>query len=105
MMREQSAIPEVLGMPQFARLHPQIVFNLLPGPFVQAPRPARPFALPQTAQAFRLEAPHPSFYGSGMLAQPLGHLVTTDPLGREQNPVEAVVVARLLGACDLILQG
>jgi hypothetical protein len=105
MMREQFAVPQVLGMAQRPRLSPQIRLDLLPGGLVQPARSARSLALLQAAESSGFEPQNPAFDGRGMLSQQLGHFITTHALGGEQDSVKPVVVARLLGAGDLILQG
>ena len=48
---------------------------------------------------------HPIFNGARGVAQRAGSLSTAQALSDQQHAVEAVIVARLLGATDFILKG
>jgi hypothetical protein len=58
-------------------MDPQIPFQLLPVPVLDAARTALPLAFAQTRKATTLKPMHPPFDSRGVFAEPIGYLITT----------------------------
>jgi hypothetical protein len=52
-----------------------------------------------------LKTVHPVFHAARAIAQKAGHFGTTQTLGDQQNAVQAMVLARLIGTANLVLEG
>ncbi|HEV2454981.1 MAG TPA: hypothetical protein VGY98_12005 [Verrucomicrobiae bacterium] len=73
-------------------------------PGVQPAGPPRTLTVGQAAEAASLESVHPVFHRAGSITQKAGCLGATHALGDQQNAVQPMVVARLIGAAYLVLQ-
>jgi hypothetical protein len=73
--------------------------------FAQSPRATRSLTVNQTSEALLLKTTAPVSYGPRRISKNLGDLVATHPLGYKKNSVQPMIVARLLRAADLILDG
>jgi hypothetical protein len=104
MVRQQSTIPQILPVPQIPRMQPQVSFELFPSRVVQTPRTTFPLAFAQATKAARLKPMHPTFHGGGMLPKPVGDLITAMALADQQDAVQPVIVTRLIGPTNLLLQ-
>jgi hypothetical protein len=105
MMREQFAIPQILAVTQVPGMQPQVVLDLLPSLVVESPWPTSPLSFAQSSKAAPFEAMHPTLNRSRMFAEPVGDVITAMALTDEQYTVESMVVTRLIGTADLLLQG
>ena len=65
--------------------------------------PTRSFSFLQPREALALETAHPTLNGTGVLAQPVRHVVAAKAMADEQDSVQAMVVTRVLGASDFLL--
>ena len=101
---------EALSIPQVARQSrsfwrlPQYRSNDLKLGIIQASSSPATLVLHQSGQAIALEAPDPVFHSARSVAQQCGNLRTRHALSHQQNPVESMVITRLLAATNLILQ-
>jgi hypothetical protein len=104
MMSQQLPIPEVLGVAELAGRPPQISIHLRQLRQREPRRAARPLSFLQPGKASPLKSVHPTLHGRGILSQPLGDLVAVHALADEQQPMQAMVIARLVGTENLLLQ-
>ena len=104
MMSEQFSIPEVLGIAELAGGPPQVTVSLRQLRLRQSRRTPRPVSLFQSCKTAPLKSVHPTLHRRGILPQPLCRLVTIHALADEQQPVQAMLVARFLRAQNLLLQ-
>ena len=65
---------------------------------------ASPVSLYEARKPFVFKASHPVLHGSRRVTQQLRNLASRHPLGHQQNPVQPMIVPRLLGPPDLILE-
>jgi hypothetical protein len=105
MMSQQLAIPQIAVVTQVARMDAQVPLDFLPSPVVQAARTAFAWTFPQPVKTDPLEAMDPTLDRGGMFAKPFPHVITAMALANQQNSVQAMVVARLIRAADLLLHG
>ena len=102
---------EALAIPQVARQSrsfwrlTQYRSNDFKLGIIQASSSPATLVLHQSGQPFALEAPYPVFHSARGVAQQCGNLRARHALSHQQNPVESMVVTRLLAATNLILQG
>jgi len=47
---------------------------------------------------------HPPLNGGGVLAEPVGHVITAMPLAHQQHAMQTVIVTGFIGATDLLLE-
>ena len=66
---------------------------------------SRSLAFAQSVQAALLEAAHPALHRGPVLTEQIGDFAARLTGGHEQQPVQAMVVARLLASPDLLLNG
>jgi hypothetical protein len=102
---QQLTVPEVLAI------------TILPGRLTQClfqPRPLRganarrsTWALPveQSPKPIPIEPMHPPLDGHRVFAKVLGHVVTTQSVADQENPMQTVIIARFLRALNFLLQG
>jgi hypothetical protein len=105
MMGQQLAVPQIAGVTQVARMGAQVPFDFLPSPIIQPARTTFPRAFPQPVESTVFKAMNPTLDGRGMFAKPLANLIATMSLAHQQNSVQPMIVARLIGAADLLLEG
>jgi hypothetical protein len=104
MMGQELAVPQVLFITQVARMQAQIPLELLPGPILYATRPTFSLCLTQAGETAFLEPMHPPLNGGGVLAEPVGHVITAMPLAHQQHAMQTVIVTGFIGATDLLLE-
>jgi hypothetical protein len=98
------AIPEIPDQPRRRGSISQHPLHLLQLCCVQPSRSAWTLSLGQAGQPVLLELMHPSLHGARRVAQQPPHLRAGHPLCYQEHPMQAVVIARLLGPANLILQ-
>ena len=97
------AIPQP-GQPDRLGRAPKRPTHALQVGFGQPPRAALAGAFGQRRQAGVFEPAHPIFDGPRRIAQQLGDLRTGHALRDQQHAVQPVVVPRLAGSANLVLQ-
>ena len=102
--RQRFAIPQIAAQPGLPRRLAKSRADLFQLLLIQAPGPPSSLSLAQTYQALLLATANPILHRPRRVAQQPGHLGAGHSLGYQQHTVEAVVVAGILGASDLILQ-
>jgi hypothetical protein len=102
---EQLPVPEVLGVAELAWGAPQLPVHRVPLRDIEPPGAATPVPLVQPGEAAGLKPPYPAFDGARGLAEEIGDGVTGEPVRDQQDPVQPVIVAGLLGPQDFLLQG
>ena len=102
--RQRLAIPEGSAQPDLPRHLAKRCVDLCQLLLIQPPRPPRPLSLAQTRQALLLETANPILHRPRCVAQQPGHLRAGHSLRHKEHTMEAVVVAGILRASDLILQ-
>ena len=66
--------------------------------------PPRPIRIRQTGKSLLFKAVHPVSHGPRRISQYLSHLAATHTLGNQQQGVEPMVITRLIGSPDLVLE-
>ena len=102
---EQRAVPQMTGMTEFLRLASYVTPQRRPLLGVQrgGPTRTRPFA--QASQSVGFEAVHPSLHRPPIFAKQCGDLLAAVAAGDQQQPVQPMVVPRLIGPSDFLLDG
>jgi len=70
----------------------------------QARRPASAFPFSQASQASRFKPMHPILHRARRVPQHACGLAATQPLGDQENTMQAVIIARLIRTTNLILE-
>jgi len=105
MMTEQLPIPKVLRVAEFARRAAKVPVKPLKLSLVEQAWSSGAGRFLQPRETARLKALEPVFHGARTLAKELRHMVTALSGEHKQNPVEAMVIARLLGTENLLADG
>ncbi len=103
MMAEKLSIPEVLGVTDLAWRTAQVPAKGPQRSFVHGSGATRTGGLLETGETAPFEAAHPVLDGSGTVPEELRHFVTTFAGTDEQDPVEAMIITRILGPENLLL--
>jgi hypothetical protein len=103
MRREQLAVPRMASMTEFLRLASQVTPQRRPLRGVQRGRPTRTLTVAQAGQSMGVEAVHPSLYRPPILPKQFGDLLAAVAAGDQQQPVQPMVVPRLSGPSDFLL--
>ena len=102
--RQRLAIPKIDPHPGIARFFPQHSIDFFYLPFFQAARASGPLSFGQTRQALLIEAVNPIFNRTRCVAKQASHLRARHTLRNQQNSMQSVIVARLLGPLNFLLQ-
>lgn len=102
--RQHLAVPEDTGEADGRRRTAQYPVDLGQGLVVQRRRAARPFSFEQSSQAVPRKAVDPILHAARRITEQSGYVRAGHPLGHQQHAVQAVVVARLVRAANLVLQ-
>jgi hypothetical protein len=103
MMCKQSAIPEVLFVPKFPWVPPQIAVNGLPLRIAETPRTTFPFSFSEARKAALFETLNPAFHSAWVLPENITNLIAGEPLSYQQDPVQSVVIAGFFGSQNFLL--
>jgi hypothetical protein len=102
---KQFAIPQVRGMAEFPGGAPHIPPERRPLLGVKRGGTARSLPLAQPIQAMLLEPLDPALHRTRILSKRLGHLLAALTASNQQQAVQPVVVTRLVGADNFLLDG
>jgi len=102
--RQGFAIPQVDSHTRVARLASQHAVDLLDLLLAQTTGPTRPRFLHQSAQPLLFQPMHPILHRTCRVTQQSRHLRAPHALRHQQHAVQAVVVTRLFGPMNLLLQ-
>src|SRR5512140_1006824 len=105
MRREQLAVPQMTGMTEFLRRASQVTPQRRPLRGVQRGRPTRTLTVAQAGQSMGFEAFHPSLYRPPIFPEQFGDLLAAVAAGDQQQPVQPMIVPRLSGPSDFLLDG
>ena len=103
MMAEELSVPEVLGVTDLAWRAAQVPAKGPKSSFVHGRRATRTGGLLETDETTPFETAHPVLDGPGTVPEEFRHFVTTFAGIYEQDPVEAMVISRVLGPEYLLL--
>src|SRR6202158_3550349 len=104
-LRQQRPVPPIGCQAERPRGPAQIRCHLPPLTAIKLARPPGPLALAQALQAAVLESPDPTLHRAGILAEQSGNFPTRLPRRYQEQPMQAMIVTRLLAATDLLLYG
>ena len=102
--RQGLDIPKVDPHPRVTGLLPQYLVDFLEVLLIQPTGPPGTIAFYQPSQPLLIEMVHLIFDGPRCVTQPPRHLWTGHALCYQQDAVQAVIVAGLLGTLDILLQ-
>ncbi len=101
---ERLAVPDRARESHGGRRLPQHGVDLHALSLREAGRSPRPVVLRQPLQAVRFEAVHPVLHGARGIAQHHRHLRTRHAVRNHQQPVEPVIIPRLGGTTEFVLE-
>jgi hypothetical protein len=99
---QELPVPQIGRVSELAWGAAKLTRHTLPSAPIERTRTPGTLALPQAFEAPVLEALHPALHGAGILVEELGHRPGAFAFRHQQQPVQSVVVARFLGAGDLL---
>jgi hypothetical protein len=105
MITQKLSVPHVLPVAELPGRLAKILSDSGPRANVQGRRTARTATFLKACKPAPLKALHPILDGSSALAEQPGDLSTRKSRRDEQNSVQSVIIAGLLGTQDLLLQG
>jgi hypothetical protein len=105
MRREQLAVPQMTGMAKLLRVTSQVTPQRRPLLGVQRGRPTRTHPVAQACQSMGFESPHPALHRPPIFPKPFGDLLAAVAASDQQQPVQPMVVPRLIGSSDFLLDG
>src|SRR4029077_14793973 len=105
MHREQLAVPQMTGMTERLRIASQVTPQRGPLLGAQCARPTRTHPVAQACEAMGFEACHPALHRSSIFPKQVGALRATVPASDKQQPVQPMVVPRLIGSREFLLDG
>lgn len=105
MHREQLAVPQLTGMTEFLRLASQVTPQRRPLCGVQRGGPASTRPVAQAGRSMGFEPCHPALHRSSIFPKQVGNLMAAMAAGDQQQPVQPMVVPRLIGPSDFLLDG
>ena len=98
------SIPNVAPQPSLSRRLAEDRVQLLEMGFREPFGPPGSFSFPQPGQTFRFKPVHPVLHRSRCIAQQASRFGAGQALRHQQYAMQAVIIARLFGPTDLILQ-
>ncbi len=101
---QRLAVPQGSYQPNLPRCASENLVNLLKLNSVQASWPPCSFTVDQAGQTLIFKAAHPIFNGARSITQQSRNLRASHPLRYKEYCMQPMVVARLLGTADFILQ-
>ena len=104
-VRQELPVPEVLAITPVAGKAPQVTAHRRQLGLPELRGTTRSLSFLQPREAPALETVHPPLNRTGILAQPIGHLIAARAPADEQDSVQAMVVTRVLRASDFLLNG
>jgi hypothetical protein len=70
---------------------------------VQGGWPTQPHSVTQAAQSLGCKARHPALHRAAVFPNQVGDLLAAVAAGAQQQPVQSMVVARLIGSSDFLV--
>jgi hypothetical protein len=105
MRREQLAVPQMTGMPKLLRVASQVAPQRRPLLGAQRGGPTRTRPVTQAGQSLGFKARHPALHRSSIFPKHVGDLLAAVAAGDQQQPVQPMVVPRLIGPSEFLLDG
>jgi hypothetical protein len=102
-MAEKLSIPQRLIIPEITRRPTQIMPDSLADSFVHTGRTSRTRFFLESGKTTVFKAPHPVLNGAGTVPEQFSDLIATQSGTHQQDPVQTVIIARILGSHDFIL--
>jgi hypothetical protein len=103
MVRQQQAIPEVLGVSQFSGRTLDFVLQLLQVWDRKSTRASCPVSLPQSGESVGDEAMNPVFNCPGRVTEKMGCIIGARALEDVQDDIKSMKVAAFLGSGYFVL--
>jgi len=105
MRREQLAVPQMTGMTKLLWVASQVTSQRRPLLGAQRGWPTRTRPVAQAGQSMGFESRHPALHRSSIFPKQFGDLLAAVAAGDQQQPVQPMVVPRLIGPSDFLLNG
>ena len=105
MRREQLAVPQMTRMTEFLRIASQVTPQRRPLLGVQRSWPTRSHPVAQAGQSMGFKTRHPALHRPPIFPKQVGDLLAAVAASDQQQPVQPMVLPRLIGPSDFLLDG
>jgi hypothetical protein len=102
---QQLAVPQVSNMTEITGATAQVAFQCSPLLGIQASRSAMALTIAHAVQSVFFKAFDPTLNGAPVFTKKIGNLLATLAARQKQQAVQSMVITRLVGPGDLLLDG